>query len=112
MQIAPDGTYWFGDEFGPFLLHTDAEGRLLDAPVPTPGVASPQNPTLPAGQAPNLAQSKGFEGMALSPNGRTLYPMPEGPVAEDVAAGLAADLRIFEVALGRRGPAYTGAMWR
>jgi hypothetical protein len=112
MQLAPDGTFWFGDEFGPFLLHTDAEGRLLGAPVPTPGVASPQNPTLPAGQAPNLAQSKGFEGMALSPDGRTLYPMLEGPLAEDVAAGLAADLRIYEVALGRRGPAYTGDMWR
>ena len=23
MQVAPDGTFWFGDEFGPFLLHTD-----------------------------------------------------------------------------------------
>jgi hypothetical protein len=39
--------------------------------------------------------------MALSPDGRTLYPVLEGPVAEDRAAGLPADLRIFEVALGR-----------
>jgi hypothetical protein len=112
MQVAPDGTFWFGDEFGPFLLHTDAVGRLLEAPVPTPGVASPQNPTLPAGQAPNLAGSKGFEGLAMSPNGRTLYPMLEGPVAEDTAAGLGADLRIYEVALGRRGPSYTGEVFR
>ncbi len=112
MQLASDGTLWFGDEFGPFLLHTDAEGRLLEAPIPTPGVASPQNPTLPAGQAPNLGGSKGFEGMALSPDGRTLYPMLEGPVAEDVAAGLPADLRIHEVSLGRRGPRYTGDVWR
>ncbi|HZM40682.1 MAG TPA: esterase-like activity of phytase family protein, partial [Acidimicrobiales bacterium] len=102
-QIAPDGSFWFGDEFGPFLLHTDATGRLLAAPIPTPGVMSPSNPTLPPGGPPNLANSKGFEGMAISPSGRTLYPMLEGPVAEDTAAGLPADLRIFEVKLERNG---------
>jgi hypothetical protein len=42
---------WFGDEFGPFLLHTDVTGKLLDAPIPLPDfenpgkqVRSPQNP--------------------------------------------------------------------
>jgi hypothetical protein len=85
----------------------------FDAPVPTPGVASPSNPTLPAGATPNLANSKGFEGLAIAPDGGTLYPMLEGPVAEDVAARLAADLRIFEVAVDRRGRArYTGDIWR
>ena len=28
LRIARDGTLWFGDEFGPFLLHTDADGRV------------------------------------------------------------------------------------
>jgi glycerophosphoryl diester phosphodiesterase len=41
MQRAPDGTFWFGDEFGPFLLHTDATGRLLDAPIPLPDLDNP-----------------------------------------------------------------------
>jgi glycerophosphoryl diester phosphodiesterase len=50
MQRAPDGTLWFGDEFGPFLVHTDAHGRVLEAPIPLPDFAnggqlrSPQNP--------------------------------------------------------------------
>lgn len=59
MQAAPDGTFWFGDEFGPFLLHTDAAGRLLQAPIPTPGMSSPQNPTLASGETAHLASSGG-----------------------------------------------------
>ena len=51
MQKAKDGTLWFGDEFGPFLLHTDIKGKVLEAPIPLPDfdnpgkeVRSPQNP--------------------------------------------------------------------
>jgi glycerophosphoryl diester phosphodiesterase len=31
-----DGSIWVGEEFGPYLLHFDAKGKLLDAPVATP----------------------------------------------------------------------------
>ncbi len=49
LQRAPDGTLWFGDEFGPFLLHTDANGRVLAPPIALPdpaggAIRSPQNP--------------------------------------------------------------------
>jgi len=51
MQRTADGTLWFGDEFGPFLLHTDANGKVLEPPIPLPDfdnpgreVRSPQNP--------------------------------------------------------------------
>ncbi|MFG6447214.1 esterase-like activity of phytase family protein [Roseateles sp. BYS180W] len=51
VQRAADGTLWFGDEFGPYLLHTDATGVVLEPPIPLPDPAnagtwlrSPQNP--------------------------------------------------------------------
>lgn len=34
--IGADKTLWFGDEFGPFLLHTGATGKVLEAPIATP----------------------------------------------------------------------------
>jgi glycerophosphoryl diester phosphodiesterase len=45
---AKDGTFWFGEEFGPFVLHTDATGKVLDGPFPLPGVRSPDSPYLGA----------------------------------------------------------------
>ncbi|MFW1841160.1 esterase-like activity of phytase family protein, partial [Acinetobacter gyllenbergii] len=41
MQRAPDGTYWIGDEFGPFLFNFSAECVLLDAPIALPNPFNP-----------------------------------------------------------------------
>ncbi|MEV4721107.1 esterase-like activity of phytase family protein [Micromonospora noduli] len=99
-----DGTYWLGDEFGPYLLHFDRAGRLLQAPVPLPGVFAPENPGRGATPA-NLASSKGFEGMAQSPDGRTLYPLLEGTTTGDPAG----TLRLNEFDTGTN--TYTGRRW-
>jgi hypothetical protein len=84
-RIDRRGTLWFGEEFGPFLLHTDATGKVLEKPIPLPGVRSPDYPAdyPPSAPAANLASSNGFEGMAISPDGRTLDPTLEGPLADD-----------------------------
>jgi hypothetical protein len=102
LREAHDGTLWFGDEFGPFLLHTDASGKVLEAPVLLPGVQSPDNPL---GGAPNLGGSRGFEGMAISPDGKVLYPMLEGPVQGDDPR----TLRIHEFNLATTS--YTSRRW-
>ncbi len=123
---APDGTFWFGEEFGPFLLHTDAEGVLLEAPIPTPYpaeladfargldfVQSPQNPDFfdladddARIAASNLARSTGFEGMAISPDGATLYPLLEGGLLDDTTRG-----RLFFQAFDIATQSYTDDYW-
>lgn len=104
LRIGRDGTLWFGEEFGPFILHTDATGKVLDAPVPTPGVMSPDNPFL-LGRTPNLGGSNGFEAMALSKDGRTLYPILEGPLA----GADPLDRAVFEFDVRERR--FTGRRW-
>jgi hypothetical protein len=84
-QKAPDGTFWFGDEFGPFLLHTDAQGILLEPPIPLPDFENPgqqiRSPQNPFRDQPFRAKgSGGFEGMAMTPGGERLITLLEKPL--------------------------------
>ena len=100
---SPDGTFWVSEEFGPFLLHVGADGRVLEPPVGLPGVRPPQNPFLkvagrdPA-ERPNLAASRGPEGLAISPDGSKLYALLEGAVSGDDSG----DLRIYVYDVAKR----------
>ena len=105
VRVGHDGTLWFGDEFGPFLIHTDRTGKVLDAPYPLPGVKSPQNPFL-GGGTPTLPRSKGFEGMAVTRNGKVLYPMLEGPLTTDPN-----QRRLIINEFSVKARRYTGRQW-
>jgi len=117
IRRAPDGTFWFGDEFGPFLVHTDAFGRVLEAPIPLPNFrgfpstagGTEVNPLVQAVSNPvrtlaaNLPDSGGFEGMALSKSGTRLYALLEKAINGDA---LRTRLIISEFSLAQRR--YTG----
>ncbi|MGM9490826.1 esterase-like activity of phytase family protein [Ideonella sp. YS5] len=98
------GRLWFGDEFGPFLLQANAQGKVLQREIPMPGVMSPDNPYLDGGVA-NIGSSRGFEGMAIDAAGRTLFTLLEGTVAGDPARSLR--INAFDI----RSAAYTGEQW-
>lgn len=78
LQRAPDGTLWVGEGLGPFLLHFDASGRLLEAPLALPDpdgtgpLRSPASPLLEEGCAPRVL-------MALEAHGRR-HGAPRPPV--------------------------------
>ena len=100
------GNLWFGDEFGPYLIKTDASGTVLRSEIPLPGVYAPQHKDVVAGTATaNLGGSGGFEGMAINPRGDKLYTLLEKSVSGDPAG----TLRINEFDIKRER--YTGAMW-
>ena len=98
-----NGNYWFGDEFGPYLVKTDANGTVLRSEIPMPGVYAPQHKDVVAGKATaNLPSSGGFEGMAINKSGTKLYTLLERTVAGDTPN----TLRIDEFDIGSEK--YTG----
>ncbi len=100
------GNFWFGDEFGPYLIKTDATGRVLRGAIPLPGVYAPENNDVARGTAAsNLAGSGGFEGMAINQSGSRLYTLLEKTVAGDAPKTLRIDE--FDIA----SEAYTGVQY-
>ncbi|MCE2719707.1 MAG: esterase-like activity of phytase family protein [Dolichospermum sp.] len=88
-----DGTIWVGDEFGPYLLHFDATGKLLEAPIAVPNVRSPQNPGVSPTNPANLG-ARGLESTAINTSKTKLITALEGPVTGDSATNDI--LRIYE----------------
>ncbi|NES27943.1 hypothetical protein GCE86_09750 [Micromonospora terminaliae] len=106
LQRGRDGDLWVGDEFGPWVLHFDATGKLLDPPFAAPGgLRSPNNPHL-GGAAATQPNSRGFEAMAISPDGKYLYPALEGATVAELGT---TRRYIFEFSV--RDEAFTGRVW-
>ena len=112
-SIQPVGdALWFGDEFGPFLIKTDRSGKVLavfQTQIDGKVARSPDNPWVTMPGAPGavtfeVRRSKGFEGMAQSPDGKTLYPLLEGPLTGE------AFLRVLEFDVAKE--AFTGKSWK
>lgn len=81
---------WFGDEFGPYLFATNTEGEVVaffrtevaGSPVDSPDSHHLARPSLPGALNFQVRRSRGFEGMAASPDGAYLYPMFEAPMID------------------------------
>jgi hypothetical protein len=115
---------WFGDEFGPYLIRTDADGKveavfetMVDGkPVRSPdhfAVTTPGRPDQAV--AFTLPRSRGYEGMARSPDGRFLYPLLEGALWDEGTKGLEKlndreYLRILEFDV--QAERWTGRHWK
>ncbi len=122
IQPVADG-FWVGEEFGPYILKFDLDGKLTDViatTVDNKPVLSPDNPTLTTQADPtkpvpafNVKRSGGYEGLALSKDGGKLYGLLEGPLWVDAESVEQADgrpaLRIIELDVASK--AWTGRSW-
>ena len=75
-----DGTFWIGEEFGPFLLHFDASGKLLAPPVQFPDGKSPANPFLAARRDTEGPEQPGIRGDGAIPRRPHAVPDRRGLV--------------------------------
>jgi hypothetical protein len=115
---------WFGDEFGPYLVATDRQGRvtyvtetLVDGkPIRSPDHHGTGMPATPGAVDFQVRRSRGYEGMAASVDGELLYPLLEAPLWDAEAGAWESDaegnafLRILEFAVANR--VWTGREWR
>jgi hypothetical protein len=109
-----DGTFWVGEEFGPYILHFGKDGVLLDEPAPHPFLKSPNHPDVLAGTASStLGASRGFESLAFDQQRRLLYAVPEGAPTVDALRPLPGDERVLEIfEFDPRQQEYTGRSFK
>lgn len=104
--LMDDGTFFVGDEYGPYIYHFSAEGRMLSAIRPpeafipkrnghdsfssdNPGPGEP--PVQPADPATGRQNNQGFEGVSLTPDGKYLVAVLQSATRQD--GGNAAETR-------------------
>lgn len=84
LVVARDGSFWLCEEYSPSILHVGRDGRVIARYVPQglglTGTGYPVVETLPAILALRK-QNRGFEGLAISPDGKTLYAAVQSPLS-------------------------------
>ena len=118
LQRGKDGDLWMGDEFGPWILHFDDTGVLLEPPFRVPAalvestsitgfLESPASPFISVATEATVAGSRGFESMAATPDGKYLYGLLEGATVQDSNKD-----RRYLVEFSIPDRAFTGRVWQ
>jgi hypothetical protein len=90
------GTFWVCEEYGPSILKIDKHGRVKDRFLPTGLTAHLPGPfdypvddsadSIPAIYGLTRKLNRGFEGLTLSPDERTLYVALQSPLSNPTTA--------------------------
>lgn len=83
LALASDGSFWVSDEYGPHIIHFDASGRTIERINPFgSGTGGRRLPAVLALRRPN----RGMEGLAITPDGRTLVGAMQSPLDNPTSA--------------------------
>ncbi|MET7259372.1 esterase-like activity of phytase family protein [Dyadobacter fermentans] len=101
LALAKDGTFWVSDEYGPHIVHFDANGKTIERINPFGnGTGGRKIPLVFAKRRPN----RGMEGLTITPDGKTLVGIMQFPLynpsASDVSGSLVTRILSFDITTG------------
>jgi len=101
LVLASDGTFWVSDEYGPHIVHFDANGKTIERINPFgSGTGGRKIPLVFAKRRAN----RGMEGLTITPDGKTLVGLMQSPMYNPSSAAVSGSviLRIltFDIASG------------
>jgi hypothetical protein len=87
IRVGPNGTFYISDEYGPYVLEFNRQGQLIRR-IEIPSkflIANPSdNPnTELTGNTSGRQANRGMEGLAISPDGRTLFGIMQNALIQD-----------------------------
>lgn len=84
----PDGSFWVSDEYGPFLIHFDANGQELERLLPGKGL-----PEVLRNRTPN----QGMEGLTVTPDGKRLVGIMQSALNVPGLSGSAKEVPVTRI---------------
>lgn len=86
VRVFPDGKFLISEEYGPSVLVVNTNGQILMRYVAVnkslPGATYPVQAILPSVLSQRRT-NRGFEALALSPDGKTAYVMLQSPLGDE-----------------------------
>ena len=100
LVLATDGGYWISDEYGPYIYHFDASGRMTQAIMPpdayiphrngsvsfsadSPPIYNPNEVIIPADTVTGRDNNQGLEGLTASADGTKLYALMQSALDQE-----------------------------
>lgn len=89
LAVTRDGTFWVSEEYGPYIIHFDANGKELER-------LSPFDDTLPR-ELSLRTPNQGLEGLTLTPDGNTLVGVMQSAIQTPGLSGSARDVPVTRI---------------
>ena len=100
LALAFDGGFWVSDEYGPYIYHFSAQGRMTQAIMPpaayiphrngsvsfsadSPPIYNLNETIIPANTVTGRDNNQGLEGLTVSSDGRTLYALMQSALDQE-----------------------------
>ncbi|CAF9921435.1 MAG: hypothetical protein HETSPECPRED_004542 [Heterodermia speciosa] len=100
LVLAPDGSFWVSDEYGPYIYQFSPKGKMLqaikppDAYIPhrngsvsfsanSPPIYAPGQVPIPANTESGRNNNQGLEGLTVSADGNTLFALMQSALDQE-----------------------------